>query len=425
MVLIKELREKLAEYSTKKNREQGGVNAQRVEVLGEQLARANERNAEASDALHGLRAELQHGADERDRLTRQLGDLAQGSDARTLAEVAEAIARAEQQEGLVRTALRQMLATHLPLQLVRRSLHDALTEALVQEDTLSSWERFRDDQQPRWQKFHDNFFSSEWIKALCMMPGGARESLERTLSEAWESLFFPKSEGCAESHWHTYLQSNERNKLEAMRQRIRVSSGELRERAQQLEEAVETKWRLQQERIRLEGAGGNDRSAEVARIRNELDGINLRRDELNRAILELENELKSLHADLPQRTAIYERERKKLAESHPERIAAQRAERIIAMIDELLPELYKLKLADLSAAATRIFRRLHHKDQVARIVIRDDGQAALYSREGTEITLPKSSGESQLFVLSLVGALAEVTGYKVPLIVDTPPPVPI
>ena len=53
-------------------------------------------------------------------------------------------------------------------------------------------------------------------------------------------------------------------------------------------------------------------------------------------------------------------------------------------------------------------------------MIRDDGQAALYSREGTEITLPKSSGESQLFVLSLVGALAEVTGYKVPLIVDTP-----
>ena len=313
-----------------------------------------------------------------------------------------------------------MLATHLPLQLVRRSLHEALTEALIQEDTLSSWERFRDEQQPRWQKFHDKFFSSEWIKALCMMPGGARESLERTLSEAWESLFFPKSEGCAESHWHTYLQLNERNKLEVMRQRIRVSSGELRERAEQLEDSVEAKWRLQQERIRLEGAGGNDRSAEVARIRSELDGINLRRDELNRAILELENELKSLHADLPQRTAVYERERKKLAESHPERIAAQRAERLIAMIDELLPELYKLKLADLSAAATRIFRRLHHKDQVARIVIRDDGQAALYSREGTEITLPKSSGESQLFVLSLVGALAEVTGYKVPLIVDTP-----
>jgi len=213
---------------------------------------------------------------------------------------------------------------------------------------------------------------------------------------------------------------NERNKLENMRQRIQVSSSDLRERAQQLEDACEAKWRLQQERIRLEGANGNDRSAEVERIRTELDAINRRRDDLNREILSLENELQSLRADLPQLTAKYERERKKLAESHPERIAAQRAERIIEMIDDMLPELYQLKLADLSAAATRIFRRLHHKDQVARIVIQENGQAVLFSKEGTEITLPKSSGESQLFVLSLVGALAEVTGYKVPLVVDTP-----
>lgn len=419
VVLIKELREKLAEYSTKKMREQGGVDEQRVEELAEQLNRANERASIVTVTHHELKEELRQGADERERLTRQLSDLAQGSDARTMAEVAEALARAEQQEEEARAALRQMLATHLPLQLVRRPLHDALMEALTREDKLSSWERFRAEQQPRWQKFHDSFFGSEWIVALCMMPG-ARPSLEKTLNEAWESLFFPKPEGCAESHWHDYLQSNERNKLESMRQRIQVSSSELRDRAQELEDASEAKWRLQQERIRLEGADGNDRSAEVERIRTELETINRRRDELNREILSLENELKSLHADLPQLSATYERERKKLAESHPERIAAQRAERIITMIDDMLPKLYQLKLADLSAAATRIFRRLHLKDQVDRIVIRDNGQATLYSKEGTEITLPKSSGESQLFVLSLVGALAEVTGYKVPLVVDTP-----
>lgn len=419
VVLVKELREKLAEYSTKKMREQGGVDEQRVGELEAQLARATGRADMVAAALHELREELRHSADERDRLTRQLSDVAQGSDARTLAEVAGAIARAEQDEDQARAALRQMVATHLPLQLVRRSLHEALTEALTREDKLLSWERFRTEQQPRWQKFHDSFFSSEWIVGLCMMPG-ARPSLEKTLTEAWESLFFPKPEGCADSHWHAYLQPNERNKLEGMRQRIRVSSSELRQRAQELEEAGETKWRLQQERIRLEGADGNDRSGEVERIRASLDHINHRRDDLNREILALDNELTSLRAELPQMTATYERERKKLIESHPERTAAQRAERIVTMIDAMLPELYQLKLADLSAAATRIFRRLHHKDQVARIVIQDDGQAVLYSSEGTEISLPKSSGESQLFVLSLVGALAEVTGYKVPLIVDTP-----
>src|SRR5690606_17860023 len=112
-----------------------------------------------------------------------------------------------------------------------------------QEDKLASWENFRIEQQPRWRKFHESFFGSEWISALCMMPG-ARPSLEKTLSEAWESLFYPKPEGCAESHWHIYLQPHERKKLENMYNHIQISSAELRSRAQQLDEAREKKWRL-------------------------------------------------------------------------------------------------------------------------------------------------------------------------------------
>ncbi|MEQ1663113.1 MAG: hypothetical protein ABL877_10515 [Thiobacillus sp.] len=90
------------------------------------------------------------------------------------------------------------------------------------------------------------------------------------------------------------------------------------------------------------------------------------------------------------------------------------------MIDSLLPNLFDLKLQALSEAVTRIFRALHHKDQVERIAISKEGRTTLYSHDGTEINLPKSSGESQLFVLALVGALAEVTGYRVPMIIDTP-----
>jgi DNA sulfur modification protein DndD len=344
---------------------------------------------------------------------------AQGSDARTLAEVAEAIARIEQKESEYSAALQQMIATNIPLQLVRRSLHDALTEALEQENKLTSWERFRDEQQPRWQEFHHRFFSSEWIAPLCMMPG-ARPSLEKTLTEAWESLFLPKPEGCAQFQWHTYLQQNERSKLESMRQRVCISSSQLRETANLLEQAKKEKWLLQQQRISLEGADGHDRSAEVANIRADLNKIYTEIDNLNKNIELQKNLLKSAEADLPQLNAVWERERKKLDASHPERTAVQRAERIIKMIDEMLPALYSLKLKDLSDAATRIFCRLHHKRQVHKIEISNDGQAILYSAEGNEITLPKSSGESQLFVLSLVGALAEVTGYKVPLIVDTP-----
>ena len=418
-VLIKELRQKLATYVVLKHKESGGVDEQLVNQLQEKLAAAVMQRKHLDDALQELEDEFSQNSTDRERLTRQLHDFAQGSDARTLAEVVETIGCQQQEEHFSHSQLRGKLSTVLPFQLISRQLHESFAEALAQEDTLASWESFRDSQQPRWQKFHDIFFKSEYIQAMCHIPNG-RDALEKTLSEAWDSLYYPRPAGCADEQWHTYLQGNERRQLVEMRRRIQLSGGELRTLAAREQELAEVKWRAQQERIRLEGASGVDRSSEVEKISADLKAVQQRMDELSGQIALYKNQLRTLEAELPQLTASYERERRKLTEGRPERLAAQRAEQSIAMIDALLPELFQLKLEALSQAATRIFRSLHHKDQVAKIVVQDDGKTTLYSHEGTEITLPKSSGESQLFVLSLVGALAEVTGYKVPLVIDTP-----
>lgn len=419
VVLIKELRERLSAYSTAKIKQSGGIDEQQVDKLCKLLDAAVAQQQQLSNDLQLMQSEFQEKSDVREGLTRKLRDFAHGSDARTLAEVVETIARYAQEEEQCRSQLREKMSTALPLQLISQQLQKSLDEALSQEDTLMAWENFRDSQQPRWQKFHDIFFKSDYIQAMCHIPNG-RNDLEKTLSEAWESLYFPRPAGCADVQWHTYLQGNERRQLEEMRQRIQLSGGVLRALASKLEELADMKWRVQQERIRLEGASGVDRSSEVDQISMDLRDVQQHMDDLSGKIERHKNQLRSLESELPQLTANYERERKRLTEGRPERIAAQRAEQTITMIDELLPALFQLKLDALSKAATRIFRSLHHKDQVAKIVVQDDGKASLYSHEGTEITLSKSSGESQLFVLSLVGALAEVTGYKVPLIVDTP-----
>ena len=191
-----------------------------------------------ADALQLMQDEFQQNSETRERLTRQLRDFAQGSDARTLAEVVGTIARLEQEEEQYRSQLRDKMSTALPLQLISRQLQESLTEALAQEDTLTAWEGFRDSQQPRWQKFQDIFFKSEYIQAMCHIPNG-RNDLEKTLREAWESLYYPRPEGCADAQWHTYLQGNERRQLAEMRQRIQLSGGALRALATKLEELAE------------------------------------------------------------------------------------------------------------------------------------------------------------------------------------------
>ena len=135
---------------------------------------------------------------------------------------------------------------------------------------------------------------------MCNFPGGeARNSLEKTLREAWESLYFPRPEGCANAQWHTYLQGNERRQLAEMRQRIQLSGGALRALATKLEELAEMKWRAQQERIRLEGASGVDRSAEVDQISADLRAVQQLMDGLSG---EIEQHKKQAWDHLPRYT---------------------------------------------------------------------------------------------------------------------------
>ena len=417
--LVKELREQLTAYIDKKLREAGGVDEQRVEQMKNALEKDKAKESTLRETMVDLRQRHGNAKDERDRFSNQLAGLAQGSDARTVAEVAQSRSRAESEVTQSWKHLRDLYAGPLPLQLIRRELQDSLARTLAGEECLTDWEQSKVRMQPNWEKFHNTFFNSPWISGLCHVPT-ARDSLERTLSEAWESLHYPRPENCSDTVWHSYLQSNERRKLEDMRAKSQVSSAQLRQALEAFQHAKAEEWRLRQELIALEGVGGDDKAQQIETLKLEMKEAQDQYDELGRQLNTHENELTALLAEIKNQDSVYERERKKLAAGHPERQAAGEAEKVVEMIDSLLPALFNLKLQALSEAVTRIFRALHHKDQIARIDISREGRTTLYSHDGTEINLPKSSGESQLFVLALVGALAEVTGYRVPMIIDTP-----
>ncbi len=417
--LVKGLREQLAEYSLKKINKAGGIDEQRIAELKHKLEIEKESEATLSGTIATLRQQISDTKEERDRLSNQLTGLAQGSDARTVAEVAENRGRAAQKVDLCWKKLRELYAVQLPLQLIRPQLYRALESAMSGEQSLMEWEQSKARMQPNWEKFHHTFFNSQWINGVCHLPG-ARESLETTLLEAWESLHYPRPTECANDIWHNYMQANERRKLTDMRSKNQISAGDLRQALEAHKQAEDEQWRLQQELIRLEGVSGEGKAQQIAQLRKELPIAQEKVDLLGRELGAKENEHRALQGEISNQAATYERERKKLVEGHPERQAAQEAEKVVNMIDKLLPRLFDLKLKELSETVTRIYRELHHKDQVARIEISREGSATLFSHEGAVINLPKSSGESQLFVLALVGALAEVTGYRVPMIIDTP-----
>ncbi|MGH7027481.1 AAA family ATPase [Brevundimonas sp.] len=72
-------------------------------------------------------------------------------------------------------------------------------------------------------------------------------------------------------------------------------------------------------------------------------------------------------------------------------------------------------------AVTSAYRALAHKGLVDHIRIEPDGAVVLIDGTGTDVrTIEASAGESQIFAMALMAAVARLSGRRLPSIIDTP-----
>jgi DNA sulfur modification protein DndD len=98
-----------------------------------------------------------------------------------------------------------------------------------------------------------------------------------------------------------------------------------------------------------------------------------------------------------------------------------------AMSMEVLTEfkirLQKEKVAKLSVTATKCFKELVQKDSLVSAINIDPTtlDVTILDLDGNELLKHQlSAGEQQMFAISIVWALALTSGYKAPVIIDTP-----
>jgi DNA sulfur modification protein DndD len=134
----------------------------------------------------------------------------------------------------------------------------------------------------------------------------------------------------------------------------------------------------------------------------------------------LGREITSLEALIHQTRATYESERQRRDSSSPDRSLIDKSQRTRKVIEEVIPQLFPLKVKQLANAMTRVYKQLAHKSQVAKIVIDNDGTTSILSANGKELNFDRSAGENQIFATALIAGLAEVSKIDAPLVVDTP-----
>ena len=95
----------------------------------------------------------------------------------------------------------------------------------------------------------------------------------------------------------------------------------------------------------------------------------------------------------------------------------------IEVLSEFKVRLQREKVAKLSDTATMCFRELVEKDSlVSKIVIDSETlDVTILDLDGNELLKSQlSAGEQQMFAVAIVWALALTSGYKAPVIIDTP-----
>lgn len=93
------------------------------------------------------------------------------------------------------------------------------------------------------------------------------------------------------------------------------------------------------------------------------------------------------------------------------------------VLNEFKVRLQREKVNKLSATITACFKQLVEKDSlVSKISVAPDSlDVTIYDIEGNELLKNQlSAGEQQMFAISIVWALALTSGYKSPVIIDTP-----
>lgn len=95
----------------------------------------------------------------------------------------------------------------------------------------------------------------------------------------------------------------------------------------------------------------------------------------------------------------------------------------IVALNEFKVRLQREKIAQLSQTATQCFRSLVEKDSLIRAIKVDTDtlDVTIWGSDGKEVLKTQlSAGEQQMFAVSIIWALALTSGYKAPVVIDTP-----
>ncbi|MBF0488890.1 MAG: DNA sulfur modification protein DndD, partial [Nitrospirae bacterium] len=423
VILLRRLRDGLGTYANKKISGMAGDEQDEFERKLLKLSDIEKECSELDMELKQIEEVLQQCSERRDRLLQRLFGLGHGGgDAKQIEGITKDEGNRTNELKLIQDKLDNILGSEMPLLMISRAIYETLDRQLKAEDILQGWQLKKDSLSPQKENFKESvfkIFTSKLVSQGLTITSidRVRPELESSIDEAWENLYSPPPDGCAQTMLHGYLDDRQILKVQEALKHIILNGVEIRS--------------LMDERYTLKNKI-KDLISQRTQIQSLIEGGNLlellaQREEClkeHETITNKKHEIslkkRAIDTERDQCRATVERERKRLSEMMPKRSYANKAQRVIDFINELMPKLINLKIQEISKAVSEAMHDLTHKGLVFKVQVKESGETHFLDKGDNIIPYELSAGEKQMFATALVAGLARVSGFEIPLVVDTP-----
>ncbi len=413
--ILNELRDSLANYAQRKRKSVPLPANSVIKEVEDDIATISEdieRNQKTFDKAVGILGELEL---ERDQLSQVIG----GRDG-TVAEVGNLMkeeARYREEARSAMKALLELIQEDVALAVAGANLRESTRATLMAEAKRERWESGRNEGTQNLDRF-----ALELRKCVDAFDPPLNEkycvAVVEAGRQAWNSLWNPAPEGCAEVYRHPSIKGTMRDRaIELLLSLDSHTKGELKDQVDRFNVAVEQAEAKKREWQETE-ATAQEISPHLDRLKNLSENISThkgQRDEAERAI-------RSKKSDLSDKQAEFGRYVSGKVKSGPALRHATFADRYATLIPNLVEDAWPNEVNEVAVEMTKAWKKMaNHPERVDRIEITPDCRVRMLAAGGGDLhDIDMSAGASQVFTQALILAITKVSGRAFPFIVDTP-----
>lgn len=413
--VLRELQDELNKYATDRRRRVGNLGDSSLDELSGQITKLEAAHQAKDDEIKRIQRLLSPKQDRQNELISLMGS-AGGGDYANTKNLFEEKGRFEKNLEKQKESFRKLLSEQVALALTGTELRKNTAERLEAESEFAKWDLGKKQGEGKLTDFLETIGNAE-PDLDPPLSDKQEKQLQERLKNAWHSIWNPPPENLPTTLRHSYL--DEQNLIQVKAKLSEIEDLEINQVRHVLDDMAELEYQVNRIQSQINDTKGIDQktkelSDELRALTDEIADLKSQQSSLERELEGLRGQINPLRADLRRKEQSY-------IEAAPTLKMAGLADKIAEMLESTIKEAFPSHINDVAKHMTKAYLAMAHKKIVKKIEIDDDCRVRLLGSDGRDLRrMDSSAGESQIFALSLISAIANASECRFPIVMDTP-----